>query len=116
MYLTITGNKVAINNNEYELPNEVISFMVKKILKMDDVIEENEELKKQLKATEEVAEEHMKKWVTMEAQQKEFIKYLEDEMKRIKAADIYDSFKKASLVTFQHILSNYKEIIGSDKE
>lgn len=33
-----------------------------------------------------------------------------------KATDIWDSFKKASLVTFQHILSKYKEIIGNNSD
>ena len=112
MNLTIVGNKVAINNNEYELPNEVISFMVNKILKMDNVIEENEELKKQ---------------------QKEFIKYLEDEIEQntlnvrwkhyneegfcgyIVGNPSYIESRPVNII-LKEILQKYKEIIGDDKE
>lgn len=91
---------------------------------------ENQELKKQLKATEEVVEEHMKKWVTMETQQKEFIKYLED-MIKLEKTNLEDLCEKYNIPKenngaykfaysyinkVEEILSKYKEIIGSDKE
>lgn len=41
MKVTISSNKITINNNEYELPQEVISFILDKCLKIDDLMEEN---------------------------------------------------------------------------
>ena len=48
-------------------------------------------------------------------QQKEFIKYLEDEIKRIKENDIYQPLQKMALATHEHTLQKYKSIIGNDK-
>ena len=48
----------------------------------------------------------------MENQQKEFINYLEDEIKRLKENDIYEPLQRMALATHQHNLSKYKEIIG----
>lgn len=49
------------------------------------------------------------------SQQKEFIKYLEDEIKRLKENDIYQPLQKMALETHEHTLQKYKEIIGDDK-
>lgn len=51
----------------------------------------------------------------MENQQKEFIKYLEKEIKRLKENDIYQPLQKMALATHEHTLQKYKEIIGDDK-
>lgn len=48
--------------------------------------------------------------------QKEFIKYLEDEIKRLKENDIYQPLQKMALATHEHTLQKYKEIIGDDKK
>lgn len=46
-------------------------------------------------------------------QQKEFIKYLEDEIDRLEKTEFYiDSIQKAAIETHKHNLSKYKEIIG----
>lgn len=47
-----------------------------------------------------------------EVQQKEFIDYLEDEIKRLKENDIYQPLQKMALATHEHILQKYKSIIG----
>ena len=50
-------------------------------------------------------------------QQKEFIKYLENKIKRLKENDIYEPLQRMALATHQHNLSKYKKIIGvSDDE
>lgn len=81
--------------------------------------EEIRQLKKQLKATEEVVEEHMKKWVTMKNQQKEFIDWLSNtikEMENTPADDIHQQVEKDSCLTVADtILSKFKEIIEDDK-
>lgn len=43
--VTITGNVIKINNNQYELPEEVSRYIVDRILKLSDLCKENEILK-----------------------------------------------------------------------
>lgn len=78
------------------------------------LLEENQELKKQLEATKKVAEENLKRWVIMKNQQKEFIKYLEDEKDRL--ARICNNLGENKFDEADDILQKYKEIIGDDKE
>lgn len=51
-----------------------------------------------------------------ENQQKEFIEYLESEIKRLEENNIYEPLQRTVLATFQHVLSKYKEIIGGKHE
>ena len=51
----------------------------------------------------------------LKTQQKEFIKWLEDEIKRLKENDIYQPLQKMALETHEHTLQKYKSIIGDDK-
>ena len=88
-----------------------------KIPDYNDLLKENQELKKQLEKkyskigtlTNEVLYEENTKLIN---QQKEFIKYLEDEIKRLKENDIYEPLQRIALATHQHNLSKYKKIIG----
>lgn len=52
----------------------------------------------------------------IENQQKEFIEYLESEIKRLEENNIYEPLQRTALATFQHVLSKYKEIIGVKDE
>ena len=52
----------------------------------------------------------------IENQQKEFIEYLESEIKRLEENNIYEPLQRTALATFQHVLSKYKEIIGDKDE
>lgn len=86
------------------------------------LLEENQELEKQFEAVKEVAEEHMKKWVTMQAQQKEFIEYLKNEIKEtskkwgnvLTNKSLHDV--AMTIRAYKEILSKYKEIIGDKDE
>ena len=50
-------------------------------------------------------------------QQKEFIEYLENEIKRLENIEFYiESMQKVAIATHKHNLSKYKEIIGVDNE
>lgn len=49
-------------------------------------------------------------------QQKEFIEYLESEIKRLEENNIYEPLQRTALATFQHVLSKYKETIGVKNE
>ena len=87
------------------------------------LLKKNQELKKQVKDKTEdykrMKDNFDSKVDTLnkiENQQKEFIKYLEDEIKRLKENDIYQSLQKMALATHEHILQKYKEIIGGKDE
>lgn len=50
-------------------------------------------------------------------QQKKFIEYLENEIKRLENTEFYiESMQKAAIATHKHNLSKYKEIIGVKDE
>ena len=78
--------------------------------------QENQELKKQLEASRRVAKHHLNRELELENQQKEFIKYLEDEIKRLEENNIYQSLQRMALETHKHNLSKYKEITGVKDE
>ena len=60
--------------------------------------------------------ELMKENQELKRQQKEFVEYLESEIKRLKNTEFYiESIQKAAIKTHEHNLSKYKEITG-DKE
>ena len=98
-----------------------------KVPDYNDLLKENQELKKQLETYEiegyEQNEELNKRSFDIrkyKIQQKEFIKYLEDYMKQM--VDDYGSFKydKTSVTSgeykaYKEILQKYKETIGDDK-
>lgn len=91
-------------------------------LDLDDLLKENQELKKQLEDKEDFikklqgTKDRLDKYnyeITM--QQQEFIKYLEDEIKACKAVSnlLFNSNKEIKV--YKEILTKYKEIIGDDK-
>ena len=103
----------------YATVNEIIS----------PVLEENQELKKQLKEKENIAcdwkdscLENAGKIEILETQQKEFIKYLEEEIKTLEK-DILDTvddmdiyMKQVKSLIIEQILQKYIEITGVSDE
>ncbi len=94
-----------------------------------DIQKENQELKKQLKnnskinvADHKYASTCEDKVIILENQQKEFIKYLEDEIKelqKIKETELdYDLLQDviSQLLVFEDVLQKYKETIGVSDE
>ena len=87
----------------------------------EEIQKENQELKKRLKKkyekvgtlTIELLYEENTKLIN---QQKEFIEWLESEIKRLEENNIYEPLQRTALATFQHVLSKYKEIIGVKNE
>lgn len=79
--------------------------------------QENKELKKQLEELQTLYNNMFKchcnrvQVETLLSQQKEFIEYLEGEIKRLEENNIYEPLQKMALETFKHILSKYKETI-----
>lgn len=93
------------------------------------LLEENQELKKQLEEKENIAcnwkdscLENAGKIEKLENQQKEFIKYLEDEIKQINPKILddgelnlrLDDIKYTQYLTYKEILQKYKSIIGEN--
>ena len=84
----------------------------------NELEKETQELKKQLEnnskinvADHKYASECEDKVIVLETQQKEFIKYLEDEIE-----ECFRSGDCRELKTFQNILQKYKEIVGVSDE
>lgn len=78
---------------------------------------ENEQLKKQVDEYKKLGFKYLQdKNNNLEIQQKEFINYLEDEIKRLKENDIYQPLQKMALATHEHTLQKYKSIIGVSDE
>lgn len=77
---------------------------------LEDLFSENRNLRKKLEncMTFEEYKDTLHKKVQLKAQQKEFIKWLEDKIKF--------SVKPTSRVLLKSILANYKEIIGGSDE
>lgn len=103
---------------------EAIKFLLKENQQLKKQVEENKDNYNCLLKQKEQFEYIMSKQVDYQGQQKEFIKYLEDEKDRLarECSNIYeDSLGKTKLVnkdTFNEIndvLKKYKEIIGDDK-
>lgn len=100
------------------------SLNVEELKEVNDYIEElqqeNQELKEQLEETNNFInkasfvniEQLMLDYCAKVEQQKEFIEYLESEIKRLEENNIYEPLQRTALATFQHVLSKYKEIIG----
>ena len=87
-----------------------------------ELLEENQKLKKQLTTYQILHRDckvdnlkNISKIEEMENQQKEFIEYLEEEMKRLEENDIYEPLQRMALATHQHNLLRFKEIIGVSK-
>ncbi len=106
--------------NTYENPNDLTLIFMYCNEKARDMIEE---LKKELKEKDDfinklqATKDRLDKYdYERTNQQKEFIEYLESEIKRLEENNIYEPLQRTALATFQHVLSKYKEIIGVKDE
>ncbi len=89
---------------------------------LDLLIKENQELKKQLEERTKMyqnaynySQKMESEAIILEAQQKEFIKYLEDEIESCKlTSNLIFNYNKEMKV-YKEILQKYKEIIGAEK-
>ena len=94
------------------------------VLKDEDLKNENQELKKQLKELEEHSANAINKQVArginLINQQKEFIEYLEDYIDVLKnqqdGIDGLDIAEEHALMTLEEVLDKYKEISGLENE
>ena len=112
------GNKKILFDEIYEKTKDCGRVQFVKLLMTKE--KENQELKKQLeeyKGSQSCSFVNICKNVKIAnyIQQKEFIKYLEDEIqKKRKKSTTLTSFTR-NVLPLQHCLQKYKEIIGDDK-
>ena len=92
---------------------------LKKVPTYDELLRENQKLKKQLEENSKIniadhkyASECEDKVITMENQQKEFIEYLVNEIKEHEKYDKKNNCEWQGYNFYQDVLSKYKEIIG----
>ena len=84
------------------------------------LLKENQELKNQLEDKDDFinklqeTKNKLDKWDYKNTlQQAKFIKYLEDEIKKLKERDIYQPLQRMALATLEHNLQKFKEIVNS---
>lgn len=87
-----------------------------------NLIEENQELKKQLKSDyyikglEGTLKEYQQIMTKYDTQQKEFIKWLENGIEKVKNTEFLDErIQRAQLIAYNRCLRKYKKTIGDDK-
>lgn len=91
-------------------------FCVQHCLDIQEVLEENKILDDKIGYYIDQRNEWVELLGKFKNQQKEFIKYLEDEIKKLKERDIYQPLQRIALATLEHNLQKYKEIIGVSDE
>lgn len=124
---TIQGYVEMIEEENQELKQKYLNA----VADYETTMAENKELKKQVENTiTSYTEEHNLrhnsdlKLDVLETQQKEFINYLEDEIKRINPNNLeigelnlrLDDIKFTQYLIYKEILQKYKEIIGAKDE
>lgn len=117
---------ICFNTNEYDNFEDYCTL--RETFDPFEIFYENQELKKQVEEYKKQVDKGLyntclpyttgynKAIEDKETQQKEFINYLEDEIKRLKENDIYQPLQKMALATHEHILQKYKSIIGVSDE
>lgn len=126
----LKGTTHCYDEEEHKRLSEQLELLISKLDEYDLIVDERNQLKKQLEnsikvnmADHKYASECEDKVVTLEAHQKEFINYLEDEkISPVKCVlnsigdknQDYNMFKN-KLDNYEEILQKYKSIIGDDK-
>ncbi len=84
------------------------------------LFKENQKLKKDFNKAVHKSTEFESKVYELEAQQKEFIKYLTSTIEELECDDFDDERMKElllqNIITYKEILSKYKEIVGDENE
>lgn len=111
-----------------ELNQIELQYNALKQQKFNELLKENQELKKQLEEKSKEINRNktlnfinkvFKENTKLENQQKEFIEYMNKTIEELECDDVDDEEMKGYLIqridTFKEILQKYKEIIGDDK-
>ena len=115
------SNIIKKSNIEIEKELEISNFIFR-LIKEKNELEKLHSYKKLYQSLKEQIEELNtsidmmdSKNFRLQLQQKKFIEYLENEIKRLEENDIYEPLQRMALVTHQHNLLKFKEIIGDYK-
>lgn len=123
----LKGTTHCFDEEEHERLSEQLELLASKLDEYDLIVDERNQLKKQLKEKNieyfrlsKENNEYAIKLHEYKTQQKEFIKYLEDEISKLKKEYgnyVYDDYseEKGKYDTYIEILQKYKSIIGDDK-
>ena len=95
-----TGEFIMIGDNKYHL--SCIEKMQKEKQELKEQLEEKNDFINKLQATKDRLDKYDYERTN---QQKEFIEYLESEIKRLEENNIYEPLQRTALATFQHVLS-----------
>ena len=95
---------------------QFINLLMEKEREIKELKEQLETVRKKYKFEAKTRDKVYKMLRRKDSQQKEFIEYLESEIKRLEENNIYEPLQRTALATFQHVLSKYKEIIGVKDE
>lgn len=130
----LKGTTHCFDEEEHKRLSEQLELLTSKLDEYDLITDERNQLKKQVEENKdnyncllkqkEQFEYIMSKQVDYQGQQKEFIKYLENEIKRINPKDLdisklnlrLDDIKFTQYLIYKEILQKYKEIIGVSDE
>ncbi len=111
------------DEEEHKRLSEQLELLTSKLDEYDLIVDERNQLKKQLEnsikvniADHKYASECEDKVVTLEAHQKEFIKYLEDEIERKRKNATCMFEYNDTVLPLKEVLQEYKEIIGVEDE
>lgn len=106
----LKGTTHCFDEEEHKRLSEQLELLTSKLDEYDLIVDERNQLKKQLEETEKCLKdmyhiniENDKELEKAKTQQKEFIKFLED------------NYKETQDIWYIKILQKYKEIIGDDK-
>ena len=101
----------------YVLPEWIFDELFDELLNLQS---ENKQLREVIEKENKALKEEKNEWIVLlnmfKKQQKEFIEYLEDEIKRLEENNIYQPLQRMALETYKHNLLKYKEIIGVKDE
>ena len=115
--------KNRILEKENKRLSEQLELLTSKLDEYDLIVDERNQLKKQLEETEKCLKdmyhiniENDKELEKAKTQQKEFIKWLENGIEKVKNTEFLDErIQRAGLIAYNRCLQKYKKIIGDDK-
>lgn len=116
IYQNYKQNKL-MNSNDFD------KFCIQHCKDIEELLEENQELKKQLKpdyytkGLEGTLKEYQEIMTKFYTQQKEFIKWLEDGIEKVKNTEFLDErIQRVGSIAYNRCLRKYKKIVGDDKQ
>ena len=120
----LKGTTHCFDEEEHKRLSEQLELLTSKLDEYDLITDERNQLKKQLEETEKCLKdmyhiniENDKELEEAKTQQKEFIKWLENGIEKVKNTEFLDErIQRAGLIAYNRCLQKYKSIIGVSDE